>query len=337
MTDEKDVDKYDSSNPLLEESSEISGFDDTNEGKDGSLTAESEGDCIRVRWNVNNPSPKDWIGLFVHERSHDTNFSMYCNTEGSQTGEYVFRGLVRGYYDLRFFEGGSSVRSSGFNVCVVCVGTPVRVTVTRPNRKTLAVSWPPEFTNSGDWVGLFKADQCGNRARNTIAHKLVKDAETAIAPKPRLLLPCPRTPGDYHVRFFLKDSLSLTTTNAYSGIAVVHIPNEDDLIATFDRKAMSLSVTWKAYSVEPNEWQWIGLYDSSDPSATRLTYEYVCKHKYTSPDHDEGIVTFTEVPSSLKACAASGKISPDVSHYELRFFNAYKGAPLFCRPCKLSF
>jgi len=324
---------------LLEETI-TSGFGDSNEGKDGVLTAESEGDSIRVSWNVNNPRPRDWLGLYIHERTHENHFIASYQTEGKQSGEVVFTGLVRGYYDVRFFEDGSYVRAPGFNVCVVCVGSPVRLSVTRPNRKTLVVSWPPEYTDSGNWIALFRADEHGNRARNTIAHKLMKEAETAIAPKPRLLLPCPRSPGDYHVRFFFKGSLTLdpTSTNAYSGIAYVSVPNEDDMVAKIDRTRLSLSVAWKAYSVEPNKNQWIGLYANSEPSAKRLTWEYVCYHPFTSADHDEGIIVFTEPPSELKECIASGVISPVVRSYELRFFNSYSASstPLFCRPCKFS-
>jgi len=240
-----------------------SGFSDSNEGKEGVLSAQSEGDCVKVQWNVNNPRPGDWIGLFVHERKHDTNYLRCYQTNGEQFGETVFRKLCRGYYDVRFFQDGSTVRSPGFDMCVVCVGSPVRITVTRQNRRTLVVSWPPEYTDSSNWIGLFKATECGNRQRHSIACKYMKEAETAIAPKPRLLLPCPRTPGDYHVRFFLNGSISFAENNAYSGIALVTVPNEDKMVAKFDRSSMSLTVEWGAYSVDHTDWHWIGLYPNS--------------------------------------------------------------------------
>jgi len=302
------------------------------EGKTGFINAVSEGDCVRVSWHISNPMGRDWLGLFVHERLHDSRFLAHHETGGAQEGEVVFRGLVRGYYDIRFFENGSSKRSEGVDMCVFCIGRPVQLTVNRVNRRTLAVSWPTECTDSGNWIALFPASQHGNRFKNAISQKYMREAETA-APVPRLLLSAPRTPGEYQIRFFYKDSMNVDNTNVFSGMAVVKIEQEDYMEASYDLDTMKFIVKWHAFSTSPNNWQWIGLFDSSSDSAQRLTYEYVSKHKYTSPEHDEGEIEFTQVPDILKKGSISRKMPPETKDWELRFFNAYVGAPVFRSPC----
>ena len=290
-------------------------------GKDGVLHGEVEGNTVRAQWRVNKATSRDWIGLFVHERRYDNHYFASCYTDGKLSGEYVFRGLARGYYDLRFFQNGSGQRAEGVNMSVFCIGTPVKVTATLVNHRTIAVSWPPEFTDSANLVALFSASEHDNREGKALALKYMRDADTAAAPTPRLTLPAPRKPGDYHVRFFLNDSMGVDGTNVFSGMTVVTIKKEDSMEAEFDFRTMKFTVKWHAFSVDPHNWQWIGLYDDSGDQAKRITYEYVSKHRYTSPERDEGEIEFTEVPDVLRQWAVSRVMPKEITKWELRFFN----------------
>ena len=303
------------------------------ESAGGTLRAESEGDCVHVEWRVAGAAAGDWLGLFVHERRYDTHFLQRCETGGRAAGSATFRGLVRGHHDVRFFRAGAAVRAADVAPAVVCVGAVVALAVTRPTRRTLAVAWPPEHTDGQSWVALFRADERSNRQHRCVASRLLRDAETA-APAPRLLLPAPRAPGDYEVRFFHRGSMSLAAGNAYSGAARVHIACDDAMTAVFDAAHAACTVHWRAASVEPSAWQWLGVYDAPAPAGTRLTWEYVARHRYTSADHDEGVVVLTALPEPLRAWARTGTMPPEVARWELRFYNSYTAAapPLFCRP-----
>lgn len=291
----------------------------------GTLQAESEGDCVHVEWSVESAAAGDWLGLFVHERRYDTHFLAKRETGGRATGTETFRGLVRGHYDVRFFRAGQTVRAADVAPVVVCVGARVALVVTRPSRRTLAVAWPPEHTDGGSWVALFRAGERSNRQHRCVASRLLRDAACA-APVPRLLLPAPRAPGAYEVRFFHRGSMSLAAGNAYSGVARVHIANDDALAAAFDPARARCTVRWRAASVEPSSWQWLGLYDAPAPGGTRLTWEYVARHRYTSADRDEGVVVLTALPAPLRVWAKTGAMPPEVARWELRFYNSYTAA-----------
>jgi len=303
------------------------------EGKDGFMDVLVEGNCVRTMWQVKNPQRRDWIGIFVHDRKGDSHFSTFQYTNGKENGEIIFLDLVRGYHDIRFFANGSGHHSEGFDIPVFCVGRPVNLTVTRPNRRTLIVSWPLECTASQNMVGLFEASEHSNQfdKNHCIEWKSLSEAETC-APVPRLRLNAPRKPGDYHVRFFYKDSLNAYNnhpTNVYSGLAVVKIEQEDTMEGHFDLDNMKLTVSWHAYSVEPDAKNWIGLYESPEaPYKKWICYEYVNQGKDL---RDEGDVTFKADIPALKQWKVNG-MPAEVKKWELRFYNS-KNVLIFKCPC----
>ena len=300
---------------------------------ESTLVATSEGNTVSVEWSVRDAAEGDWLALYVHERLRDGHYFRRHNTHGAPSGSVVFHDLARGHYDVRFFRAGSAVRAEDIPMAVVRVGALVELSVTHCRRRELEVAWPPQFTDGGSWVALFRADEHSNMAARCIASKFLREAESA-APAQRLLLPAPRAPGEYSVRFFHRGSLGVGGSNAYSGVATVHVPNEDRMAATFDRTSMRCTVEWQALSVEPHKWQWIGLYDGAGVGAQRLTWEYVANHRYTTPEHDAGVVELKQVPPLLKQWALTGRMPPQVAHWQLRFHNSYldTAQPLFTCP-----
>jgi len=284
-------------------------------------------DALEVIWTVSRANPNDNIRLYVHNRFHDENYLYSIPTEGKSEGSHTFPGLVRGFYDVRFFRGASAVHASDIVVAVCCLGpvVPLEVTIGHPPDRLMTVCVSARDVQlPSDWLALFPADEHSNRYHRCSACALVSQAKSEGG-NVVFRLPMPRIPGNYELRYFFGNSQSIKNGNAFSGRALVVIPCEDALSATYELETKRCTISWKVYSVAPNNWQWIGLYDKK---GNCLTYEYVSKHIYTAKSHEEGVVLLKNIPKELEDWSATSVMPAVVREWRLRFYNTYFSAML---------
>ena len=145
------------------------------------------------------PDPRDWVGLFIHHRLHNRNYTAYARTNGIPSASTTFTGLRPGCYDLRLFPAGSYDDVARTPAVLVGPGVAVDAQVT-PDGSLVAVAVDtvlrrdPSDTNAsgsdgltvdadGNWLGLFSTTENGNYARHSVAWRYAKDMW-------RVALPC---------------------------------------------------------------------------------------------------------------------------------------------------
>jgi len=293
----------------------------------GSLSLTKVNDCtgaLEVQWKISRPDPNDRIRLYVHNRLHDENFLQEMQTHGQESGSYVFSGLVRGYYDVRFFRGTSTIHAPDINTPCCCVGPIVilDVTVDQPLHRQLTVRVRSSAVEGpNDWMAVFPAEEHSNRAHRCVVSALASQA----TPDPRteslvFVFPMPRKPGNYDIRYYFQGSQSLQNSNAYSGEYPLIVPCRDSLIASYDVEDRRCTISWKVYSVEPNKWQWIGVYDGN---GQRIAFEYVSNHVYTTDTKEEGIVILKNLPRELVQWSDTGVMPRAINDWRLKLYNTY--------------
>lgn len=145
------------------------------------------------------PDPRDWVGLYIHHRLHNRNYTAYARTNGIPSASTTFTGLRPGCYDLRLFLAGSYNDVARTRAVLVGPGVAVDAQVT-PDGSLVAVavdtvlqrdssdpsaSGPDGLTVDapGNWLGLFSTTENGNYARHSVAWRYAKDMR-------RVALPC---------------------------------------------------------------------------------------------------------------------------------------------------
>lgn len=281
-------------------------------------------DALEVHWKITNPDINDSIRLYVHDRLHDENYLQTVPTLGKAEGRHVFAGLVRGHYDVRFFRGASAAHAADVLVAVCCLGdvVPLKVAVGHAPQRLLTVRVPSAAVEGpSDWLALFPAGEHSNREHRCAVSMLASQATRESDGADMVFnLKMPRKPGKYELRYFFGNSQSLQNGNAFSGRVPVVVPCEDVLTATFEVDIQRCTIAWKVYSVEPNKWQWIGVYDSC---GQRLAFEYVCNHIYTTSTKEEGIIMLKNNPHELQVWAETGVMPSAIRGWRLRFYNTY--------------
>jgi len=123
------------------------------------------------------------------------------------------------------------------------------------------------------------------------------------------------------VRYFFTNKKH-ATGYAFSGRSEhIVIPNEDMLEVVQTHPIVR--VHWQTFSQEPNDSDWVGLYDSSDDRANRLGWEYLSKKGCMDTVHDHGIAEI-EV-KSLMCLLPEGELPEDAGKYEVRLFTRSSG------------
>ena len=132
----------------------------------------------------------------------------------------------------------------------------------------------------------------------------------------RLVLPAPRTPGAYEVRYFCEKS----KYQAKGCSPVFVVPNRDEMSVLATRP--ELVVQWRVLSQAPSSRDWIGVFDSAGARAARIACEY-CAHHQVAADgtHDAGVVTFSAAAVD-RAVAAQRGYDNGVYTWEIRFHSA---------------
>jgi len=280
-------------------------------------------DALEVQWRVTSPRPNDNIRLYIHDRLHDENYLSFLPTNGKPEGRHIFSGLVRGYYDVRYFRDTSAVHTADIVVDVFCLGPIVPlddITIERAPKRTITVRVPSALVEGpSDWLALFPADEHSNRVHRCAVSVVASQAKVMGA-NTVFTIKMPRASGKYDLRYFFGSSQSIQNGNAFSGHKQVEVPCEDVLTATYDVEKRSCTIAWKVYSVEPNKWQWIGLYDNR---GQRLASEYVSSHIYTAAGKEEGVVCLKSLPREFNDWSDTGVMPSVIRSWRLRFYNTY--------------
>ena len=156
----------------------------------------------------------------------------------------------------------------------------------------------------------------GPRARVLPDALLREGAAECAAPVLRLVLPAPRTPGAYEVRYFCEKS----KYQAKGCSPVFVVPNRDEMSVLATRP--ELVVQWRVLSQAPSSRDWIGVFDSAGARAARIACEY-CAHHQVAADgtHDAGVVTFAAAAID-RALAQQRGYDSGVYTWEIRFHSA---------------
>jgi len=265
-------------------------------------------DTITFRWETEGLplSTADWIGLFIHNRQYSNKYSKYLCTKGQPTGEGRFTGLLPGTYDLRFFLAGTPRETARTGPILVGTGVELHATFeAKPGcKREVHVSWDGQaaMSTANDWVGLFHASTLSNK--RYIAYQYVTGFTS-------LVFAAPREPGEYSVRYFRAGS-----GYCFSGCMTVTVPNDDKLeVVPSDGSTkpgtVRVRVRWQCYSAESARGDWIGVFESAEPTAARLGYAYTSSGR--APEGDHGVV-------DVDVNTPSNTPTETLPVWEIRFF-----------------
>ncbi|KAH3745806.1 DNA-directed primase/polymerase protein [Pelomyxa schiedti] len=251
------------------------------------------------------PSAKDWVGLYIHNRQYSNKYSAYQHTTGGSTGEGQFSDLVDGYYDLRLFLNGEK----DVPVCrsdPVLVGEAVDLRATLQGRNVI-VSWDHSKSSSNptrDWIGLFPVRTYSNKKYLSFAY--CNDTGKVT------LGPVPYGDAEHECRYF-----KATSGYCYSGKSkAFSVPNQDMILPSAEdiTHGQNLQVHWRLTTVSPNKSDWVGVFPKGAPSTNYALCKYTTQGTL-APLGDSGLITFSGAETS--------KLLP--GSYDLRFFAATNG------------
>jgi len=254
----------------------------------------------------------DWVGLYTAGAPSSPENRLawkYLNglltapTTGLSGATLTFVLPTAGIYEVRLFRNNS----------LTILATSGSVTVAAPsialNAATAAVGHSVTATvangpgNVLDWVGLYPTG-APSAPENRLAWKYLNGlltAPTTGLSSATLTFALPSA-GNYEVRFFRNNSLTLLAT---SGIVNVSAPS---IALSRTTAAVGESVTAAVANGPGNALDWVGLYPVGAPSApeNRLAWQYL-----------NGLFT---APSSGVSDATLTFALPNAGNYELRFF-----------------
>jgi len=265
--------------------------------------------------------PKDWIGLYIHDRQYSNKYENYVALGGKHEGVASFTAPTIGYFDLRYYQNNGSEEKSRSKEFLV--GPEMKVEAMLQGRRKIAVSWDRSAeTTEGDWVALYPVSTYSN----TQYIKWIPVSE--VNSDGVVFFDAPRQPGEYEVRYFFT-SKRHATGYAYSGKSKpIVIPNEDEM-EVIDTHPV-VKVRWQTFSQEPRRRDWVGLYASSDPKAKRLGWEYLSTKGLMDDVGDHGIAEIE--CETLIHLDKSGELPEDADKWEVRLFNAAPNQPFLRAP-----
>jgi len=278
---------------------------------------------ISFTWSIKEGvelNPKDWIGLFIHDRQFSNKYENYVNLAGKREGSASFIAPTNGYFDLRYFQKNGREEKS--RSLPFLVGPEMTVNATLQGRRKIVVSWNRTLESERNWLALFPISTYSNT--QYIKHYYASSASRDGT----ITFDAPRQPGEYEVRYFLTDKHT-ASGYAYSGNSdPIVIPNEDSLVVTSTHPVVR--VQWQTFSQEPNTHDWVGLYASSDPNAERLGWEYLCNGTMDSVgDHGVALINNCRILSVL---APEDKLPEGSDKWEVRLFNRAPNQPFLRAP-----
>lgn len=225
------------------------------------ITAEVDGTEIRGTWNLLfTPPSTAWLGLFPR-RSINTYAGFVYVTK--PTGEFNFKGLTPGHYEVRVFSSKpvTSRVQEKTNAPVLRVGPAVLSFSAQMQEEHLMLEYqldPPSIPSNWDWVGIFEKSQ----RRNKIYMSSIYGNPTA-----KVLAALPRTPGVYEARLFAAGS-------KYNEQATVEFVVQDNDHVTADLASGTISARWVLRTVETTSSDWIGLFAAGEDNTKYLASAY---------------------------------------------------------------
>jgi len=261
-----------------------------------SVTADVAGDVVTCAWDLpeGNATATNWLGLYpVHQPFNTKKYVQFAYTNGSSTGEHVFRGVTPGHYEARFFatRGYEHVARSA----TVRVG-PAATLVTQLQGEHLLVYYtldPESATPTKEWLGVYEKTQRRNKLYLSTAYG---NAEG------RVMMKAPRNPGTYELRLFVSGAV-------YNDQARVEFVVEDNDCIKVEQQAVAaggnVNVNWVLHTLEPSSGDWIGLYRADEANNSN----------YLSCTYTQGVSVGTvSIPAPTKEGV-----------YEFRLFSRAKG------------
>jgi len=265
-------------------------------------------------------SPKDWIGLYIHDRQYSNKYESYVLLGGKREGIASFKAPTIGYFDLRYYPNNGSVEKSRSEPFLV--GPKMNVEAKLQGRRKISVTWDRASETNGDWLALYPVSTYSNT-------KYLQQLPASSANNDGVVLfDAPRQPGEYEVRYFFTNKRH-ATGYAFSGRSQhIVIPNEDllEVVATHP----VVKVKWQTFSQEPNSSDWVGLYTSSDDKASRLGWEYLCKKGLMDSVGDHGVAEIEA--KELIHLAPEGDLPEGSDQWEVRLFNKAPNQPFLRAP-----
>ncbi|MBI3457071.1 MAG: DUF11 domain-containing protein, partial [Candidatus Rokubacteria bacterium] len=186
-----------------------------NETLSVSPTTLAAGGTLTATWSgIANPTPADWIGLYL-PASSDGGYLAYRYTTGYTSGSVPFvlpAALAPGTYELRLFSNNSLTRLAVSNPFTVPAPPSLAVspTTVAPGDSVTA-TWSGIVTPSAtDWLGLFTPGAADTASLT--ARQYTTGAAGGSLPFP---IPASLAPGTYELRLFANDTLTrLAVSNA---------------------------------------------------------------------------------------------------------------------------
>lgn len=273
-----------------------------------------EEDLITFTWRIADGielKPKDWIGLYIHDRQFNNKFEQYVFLQGKREGSGSFKVTCGGYYDLRYFRNNGSEERSRTRKFLV--GREVRVEAALQGRRKLVARWDRAAETRGDWLALYPV---GTYSNTQYLQKIPVTEATAAG---EVKFEAPRKPGAYVVRYFTGESGHRATGYPYSGRSKhVVVPDEDsmEVVATHP----VVRVRWQTYSQQPNKYQWIGLFNGHEAKARQLGWVYCCEKGLMDTVGDCGVAELKV--SILQALDPAAQLPEDASNWEVRLYTS---------------
>jgi len=244
---------------------------------------------LSVKWDITNPDINDNIALYQHHRYHDKNFIQIFNIQGVKQGIYTFTNLVDGYYDVRLLRGTTQKHDKYVKSNVCCLGPEVELNyelIEDNKQQYLKVIVNSKFVKSkNDCIALFYNTEHSNKLMKSVMYNYLNTA-TDNGDNKEMIFKIKHIHGLFSIRYFYYNSLSMIYGNVYSGSKTIKLKNYNELGIVLDDRFKQLKVYWRLYTIDPNDSQWIGIYENDK----LLTYEYISKHHYLNELHTEGVV-----------------------------------------------
>jgi len=277
---------------------------------------------ITFTWDIPDTAevhPKDWIGLYIHDRQYSNKHETYTYLEERHHGSSSFVAPTIGFYDLRYYPNGGSIEHSRSEPFVV--GPQMPVHAKRDGRRKIAVSWDRDAELPGDWLALYPVETYSNT-------KYLQTINAANANNDGVVFfDAPRRPGEYEVRYFFTNKRH-ASGYAYSGRSEpIVIPNEDgmEVIATHP----IVKVRWQTYSQEPRSRDWVGLFSSKDDSAKNMGWCYLSTKGLMDCVGDHGVAEI-EV-KQLMNLSPEAELPEEAVNWEVRLYNGTSSSVPFLR------
>ena len=256
--------------------------------------SKEERHSMLVEWNIEKLDKYDRIAIYQHQRFHDTHYLQIFNVK-ENTGKYVFKNLVDGFYDVRLLNWNTRYQNIPIVEC--CLGQRVNIKAEIPKNiypPVLKVYIPNKLiTSKNDYVAVYNKSEHSNEFSKSLMvrymdkAKYINDNDINENGIKFVQFELKNMIGDYIIKYFHYNSTSMLHGNVYSGICNISVKNYNNLEVKVDRKNKSIRVNWRIYTIEPNNSQWIGICDEKNKLKH---YEYVCYHKYDNESKMQGTV-----------------------------------------------